>query len=288
MRPNSGSFPFTDENGTVWLAFVDWGSRQCGRVVMCAHGLTRQGRDFDTLARAIVDDFQVIEMDVAGRGRSGWLADKTAYNFDTYLRHAKALMEYRGVAAADWVGTSMGGIMGMLLAAEDDTPIRRLVINDAGPFVSGAALEKLGTYIGANPNFSTLQKACAYLREVHAEFGDLTDVDWSDMTVHSVNREVDGCYKLHYDPAIGDAFKERVRDVDLWSIYDRIKCPVLVLRGAESEFLTAETAREMMERGPCAELVEFLGVGHAPALMNEEQTLVVREWLRRGIEGDCD
>ena len=222
MRSNSGSFPFTDENGTVWLAFVDWGSRHCGRVVMCAHGLSRQGRDFDTLARAIVDDFQVIEMDVAGRGRSGWLADKTAYNFDTYLRHAKALMEYRGVAAADWVGTSMGGIMGMLLAAEDDTPIRRLVINDTGPFISGAALEKFGSNIGANPSFSTLQEACSYLREAHAEFGDLTDVDWSDMTVHSVNREVDGRYKLHYDPAIGDAFKERVRDVDLWSIYDRI------------------------------------------------------------------
>jgi pimeloyl-ACP methyl ester carboxylesterase len=286
MRSNAGSFPFTDENGTVWLAFVDWGSRQHGRVVMCAHGLTRQGRDFDILARAIGDDFQVIEMDVAGRGRSGWLADKTAYNFDTYLRHARALMDYRGVVAADWVGTSMGGIMGMLLAAEDDTPIRRLVINDTGPFISGAALEKLGSYVGANPSFPTLQAACDYLREVHAAFGDLTDVDWSDMTVHSVNREADGRYVLHYDPAIGDAFKERIGDVDLWSVYDRIKCPVLVLRGAESEILTAETAREMTERGPCAELVEFPGVGHAPALMNEEQTSVVREWLRRGIEDD--
>ncbi|MDG2285138.1 MAG: alpha/beta fold hydrolase [Alphaproteobacteria bacterium] len=130
IRPNTGSFPFTDENGTIWLGFVDWGSRRRGRVVICAHGVTRQGRDFDALARSMADDFQVIELDVAGRGRSGWLADKTAYTFEAYLRHARALMDYRGIATLDWVGTSMGGIMGMLLAAEEELPIRRLVIND--------------------------------------------------------------------------------------------------------------------------------------------------------------
>jgi pimeloyl-ACP methyl ester carboxylesterase len=284
MGPSSGSFPFTDENGTVWLAFVDWGIRRRDRVVVCAHGLTRQGRDFDALARAIADDFQVIEIDVAGRGRSGWLADKTAYNFETYLRHARALMEYRGVTAMDWVGTSMGGIMGMLLAAAEDSPIRRLVINDVGPFIPAAALDKIGTYVGGNPRFPSLQAASDYLREVHAGFGDLTDADWSDMTIHSVTREVDGGYALHYDPAIGDAFNEPATDVDLWAIYDQIQCPVLVLRGAESDLLSAETAREMTQRGPRAELVEFQGCAHAPALMNEEQTAVVGEWLRSGIE----
>lgn len=288
MRPNSGSFPFTDENGTVWLAFVDWGSRRRDGVVLCAHGITRQGRDFDALAREICGDFQVIEIDVAGRGRSGWLADKTAYNFDTYLRHVRALMDYRGIATMDWVGTSMGGIMGMLLAAEEASPIRRLVINDVGPFIPGAALEKIGAYIGANPSFPNLQAASDYLREVHAGFGELTDADWSDMTIHSVTREADGHYVLHYDPAIGDAFKEPSGDVDLWSVYDRIQCPVLVLRGADSEVLTAETAREMPKRGPRAELVEFPGCGHAPALMNGEQISVIHEWLRRGIEDEDD
>jgi pimeloyl-ACP methyl ester carboxylesterase len=283
MRPNFGSFPFTDENGTVWLAFVDWGSRKRGRVVICAHGFSRQGRDFDALARSVGAEFQVIEIDVAGRGRSGWLADKTAYKFETYLRHVRGLMDYRGVAAMDWVGTSMGGVMGMLLAAEEESPIKRLVLNDVGPFVPGAALEKTGAHVGANPSFPNLRTACDYLREVHAAFGDLSDADWSDMTTHSFTREVDGSYVPHYDPAIGDAFKQGVGDVDLWAIYDRIKCPVLVLRGAESDLLTAATAREMTERGPCAELVEFAGVGHAPALVNEAQISVVHEWLRRGI-----
>jgi pimeloyl-ACP methyl ester carboxylesterase len=286
MAPNSGSFPFTDENGTVWLAFVDWGSRRRGGVVVCAHGITRQGRDFDALARAMVNDFQTIEIDMAGRGRSGWLADKKAYNFETYLRHVRALMDYRGVATMDWVGTSMGGVMGMLLAAEEDSPIRNLVINDTGPFISGAALEKIGTYIGANPRFANLQAASDYLREIHAGFGELSDADWSEMTIHSCVREADGSYVLHYDPAIADPFKGPIADVDLWAVYDRIQCPVLVLRGADSELLTAETAREMTERGPRAELVEFPGCGHAPALMNEEQISVVHDWLRRDLADD--
>lgn len=286
MRPNFGSFPFTDESGTVWLAFVDWGIRRHGRVVVCAHGLTRQGRDFDTLAKALSVDFQAIAIDVAGRGRSGWLADKTGYTFDTYLRHIRGLMDYRAISAMDWVGTSMGGILGMLLAAQNESPIRRLVINDVGPFISGAALGKIGQYVGANPRFANLQAACDYFREVHAEFGDLTDADWSDMTTHSVTREADGSYLLHYDPAIGDPFKQPAQDVDLWALYDRIQCPVLVLRGAKSEVLSAATAEEMTRRGPCAELVEFQGCGHAPALMNEEQVAVVRDWLRQGIDDE--
>ncbi|MDA1308318.1 MAG: alpha/beta hydrolase [Proteobacteria bacterium] len=286
MRPSSGSFPFTDENGTVWLAFVDWGMPRRDRVVICAHGLTRQGRDFDVLARAMATDCQVIEIDVAGRGRSGWLADKTAYNFDTYLLHAHGLMDYRGIAAVDWVGTSMGGIIGMLLAAEDESPIRRLVINDVGPFIPKTALESIGQYVGAAPRFRNLQAAGEYLREIHAGFGALSDADWSDLTIHSVTREVDGGYVMHYDPAIGDVFKEPLEDVDLWSVYDRIQCPVLVLRGADSEVLTAETAREMTERGPRAELVEFSGCGHAPALMNDAQVAVVHEWLQRDVLGE--
>lgn len=287
MRPIFGSFPYTDENGTVWLAFVDWGTRRRGRVVVCAHGLTRQGRDFDALARALSTDFQAIAIDVAGRGRSGWLADKAGYTFETYLRHVWGLMDYRALTAMDWVGTSMGGILGMLLAAAEDSPIRRLVINDVGPFVSGAALATIGRHVGNNPRFANLQAACDYLREVHAGFGDLTDADWSDMTTHSVTREVDGSYLLHYDPAIGDALEQPPGDVDLWAVYDRIKCPVLVLRGAQSEVLTAATAREMTERGPRADLVEFEGCGHAPALMDDAQISVVQEWLRLGIDEEA-
>lgn len=279
MRPSAGSFPFTDENGTVWLAFTDYGERSRDRVVVCVHGLTRNGRDFDRLATAMAKDFRVIEVDVAGRGRSGWLADKTGYGFPTYLKHMDAFLDYRGLSQVDWIGTSMGGLMGMLIAARPESPIRRLVLNDVGPFVSKAALERIGQHVGEDPRFPRLQDAARYFQEIYADFGIPDELGWSDLTLHSTTRQEDGTYALHYDPAIGDAFKQPLQDVDLWALWDAITCPVLVLRGERSDVLTRETAREMTTRGPKAELVEFSGCGHAPALMSEEQIQVVHEWL---------
>ena len=283
MRPIAGSFPFRDDNGTVWLAFTDWGRRRRERVVVCVHGLTRQGRDFDALARMICDEFQVVVWDVVGRGRSGWLADKTAYNFGTYLRHFDALMDYRGLSVMDWIGTSMGGVMGMMLAARDDSPIRRLVLNDVGPFIPAAALETIGEYVGKGPRFANLQAANEYFQKVHSGFGALSDADWSEITTHSVTREADGTYILHYDPAIGDAFKRPLSDMDFWAIYDKISCPVLLLRGAESALLSRETAEEMTGRGPRAELVEIPGCGHAPSLTSRDEIMIVRDWLMRDL-----
>ncbi|MCR9177147.1 MAG: alpha/beta hydrolase [Alphaproteobacteria bacterium] len=279
MRPDPGSFPYTDENGTVWLAFMDFGARARDRVVVCVHGLTRQGRDFDRLATAMARDFRVIEVDVAGRGRSGWLADKTSYTYPTYLKHAQAFLDYRGLEQVDWVGTSMGGLMGMMLAVGEDSPVRRLVLNDVGPFIPASALEKMGSYVGQDPRFANLQEALAYFQEVYAEFGVPDDAAWSELVLHSISRQENGTYALHYDPAIGDIFKQPLKDVDLWGLWDQITCPVLVLRGAESKLLTRETAEEMTRRGPKAELVEFEGCGHAPALMTEDQISVVHEWL---------
>lgn len=282
MRPSQGSFPFTDESGTVWLAFTDWGTRDRDHTVLCVHGLTRQGRDFDALGQALAPDFHVCAVDVAGRGRSGWLADKAAYKLETYVRHMDALLAYRGWEAVDWVGTSMGGMIGMALAARPDSPVKRLVLNDVGPLVPKVALERIASYVGEDPRFASLGAVDAYLREVHADFGDLTDAQWSEMTMHSNVRQPDGSYSLHYDPAIGEAFKGPLQDVDLWPLYDRIACPVLVLRGERSDLLTRETAAEMTRRGPRAELVELPGCGHAPALMADEQIAVVRDWLLRG------
>lgn len=279
MRPDAGSFPFVDDHGTVWLAFTDWGNRALKRTMICVHGLTRQGRDFDALARVVGRDIRCIEVDIAGRGRSGWLADKSAYNFATYLRHMDALLAYRGLAEVEWLGTSMGGIVGMLMAARPDTPIKRLILNDVGGFVPKAGLERIAAYVGTNPTFRSLSEAAAYLRTVHADFGALTDADWSEMTQHSVIREADGTYRMHYDPAIGEPFKGPIEDVDLWAIYDAIKCPTLVLRGARSDLLPREVAEEMTRRGPRAEVVEFEGCGHAPALMDEAQIAVVHDWL---------
>lgn len=279
MRPSAGSFPYTDENGTVWLAFTDFGERPRERVVVCVHGLTRNGRDFDRLAAAMLKDYRVIEVDVAGRGRSGWLADKSAYGYPTYLKHMEALLDYRGLKQVDWIGTSMGGVLGMLLAARPESPIRRLILNDVGPFIPRAALERIGDRVGKDPRFRNLQEAAAYFREVYADFGIPDEVGWSDLTLHSTVRQENGTYALHYDPAIGDAFQEPMQDVDLWAVWDAIECPVLVLRGERSDVLTRETAREMTRRGPKAELVEFPDCGHAPALMSEEQIRVVHEWL---------
>jgi len=280
MRPSAGSFPFTDHNGTVWLAFQDFGVQPRERVVVCVHALTRNGRDFDRLAIAMAKDYRVVEIDVVGRGRSGWLADKTEYNYTTYLKHMDAFLEYRGLEEVDLIGTSMGGLIGMMLAAREESPIRRLILNDVGPVIPGAALSRLGEHVGQDPRFRNLQEAAAYFKEVYAEFGVPDDLAWSDLTLHSTIRQEDGTYALHYDPAIGDVFTEDMEDVKLWQFWDDVKCPVLVLRGENSQLLTRETAERMTRTGPKAELVEFPDVGHAPSLMTEEQIKVVHDWLR--------
>ncbi|MEQ8586241.1 MAG: alpha/beta hydrolase [Thalassobaculaceae bacterium] len=288
MRPSAGSFPFTDHNGTVWLAFQDFGERSRERVVVCVHGLTRNGRDFDRLAIAMAKDYRVIEVDVVGRGRSGWLADKAEYTYQTYLKHMDAFFAYRGIQECDFVGTSMGGLIGMMLAAQEDSPIRRLILNDVGPVIPGAALSRIGAHVGEDPRFKNLQEAAEYFKEVYADFGIPDDLAWSDLTLHSAIRQENGTYALHYDPAIGDVFTEEMDDVKLWDVWDDVRCPTLVLRGENSDVLTRETAERMTRSGPKATLVEFSDVGHAPSLMTEDQIKIVHDWLRSFDEEDED
>ena len=287
MKPSQGSFASTATGETVWLGFTEWGERRADRVAICAHGLTRQGRDFDQLAQALLADYRVICPDVAGRGRSGWLSHKEDYHYGTYLKHAKDLLTYRGLGAVDWIGTSMGGLIGMLLAAEDDSPIRRLVLNDVGPFIPKQALERIGQYVGEELVFPNLQAVDEHFRKIYASYGDLSDAEWSAMVLHSVERQPNHTYTLHLDPAIGDAFRKNpLQDIDMWSIWDKIECPVLVLRGEKSDVLLRETAQEMTRRGPKAELVEIPDCGHAPSLMVEDQIAIVRDWLHSWVERD--
>jgi len=261
------------------IAYADWGAPGNG-TLLCVHGLTRNGRDFDRLAGALEDSFRVVCPDVAGRGRSDWLADPAGYANPLYVADMVTLLARLGAETVDWVGTSMGGIMGMLAAAMPGTPVRRLVLNDVGPFIPKAALARIGDYVGKDPHFDDVAGVEDYLRTVHASFGDLTDGDWRHMAEHGARRLDEGGYGLAYDPAIGNAFKGApLPDVDLWAFWDAIQCPVLVLRGAESDLLPAETAGEMTRRGPKATLVEFEGCGHAPALMAPDQIAAVREWL---------
>jgi pimeloyl-ACP methyl ester carboxylesterase len=263
------------------LAYVAWGA-PAAPVLLCVHGLTRNGRDFDFLAAALEDSFRVICPDVLGRGASAGAASAKDYNTAQYVADATALIARLGVERVDWLGTSMGGLMGLFAASLPGTPIRHLVLNDIGPFVPKASLERIAAYVGTDPRFDDIGGVEQYLRTVHAPFGDLTEAQWRHLATHGARPLDGGGYGLAYDPKIGDAFRAApIADLDLWALWDRIECPVLVLRGAESDLLTREVAEEMTQRGPKAELIEFAGCGHAPALMAPEQITAVRDWLLR-------
>ena len=266
------------------LSYVVWrpsGGDGAGRVVICVHGLTRNARDFDVLAGALADaGFMVVCPDVVGRGESDWLAQPEGYGLPQYCADVTDLIARLDVERVDWVGTSMGGLIGMTLASQANTPLGRLVLNDIGPFIPKAALMRIASYAGADPRFADLAEAEAYLREVHAPFA-LSDAHWRHLAEHSVRPDETGRgLRLHYDPAVLKTFgAEPFEDVDLWAVWDRVAQDVLVLRGAESDLLLAETAAEMTARGPRAEVVEIPGCGHAPGLMDPHQTALVRDWL---------
>jgi pimeloyl-ACP methyl ester carboxylesterase len=262
------------------VTYYEWGDGANPRVVVCVHGLTRNGRDFDTLARALAPQLRVVCPDVAGRGLSQWLSHKQDYAYPVYLSDMAALIARTGVKRVDWVGTSMGGLIGMMLAAQPENPIRRLVVNDIGPFVPRAALERLALYVGKAPRFATLDELERYLRMVMAPYGALTDQQWRHLAEHSSRRDGDGVV-MSYDPAIAHAFASPLQDVTLWPMWDAIRCPTLVLRGKESDLLLPATAEEMARRGPKARVVEFAGIGHAPALMADDQIAVVRDFLEK-------
>jgi len=242
------------------------------RPVVCVHGLTRNGRDFDALGARLALKGPVAAPDMPGRGRSAWFADPSDYSYPIYLATVAALIARLGVEELDYVGTSMGGIIGMMLAAQPGSPIRRLVLNDVGPFIPVAALERIGSYVGRDPEFIDVEHVEQHLRAIHGAFGNLSDAQWRHMAETSHRLRADGTLGLGYDPAIAKAFTTApLTDVDLWPFYDRISCPTLVIRGAQSDLLLAETAEEMTRRGPKAELYEVAEAGHAPALLDEAQ-----------------
>ncbi|MGH8692092.1 MAG: alpha/beta fold hydrolase [Burkholderiales bacterium] len=287
------------------VAYTDWGDVANPHVVLCVHGLARNSRDFDFLAAALADDCRVVCMDVAGRGESEWLANKSEYTFSTYQNDAAAMLA-RATAPApakwfrrnsakprlDWVGTSMGGLIGMFLAAKRGSPIRRLVLNDVGALIPWGALFRMKGYITRGRCFKSVDEVEAYVRDVCAPFGPLTDAQWRHLARHTVRQNADGGYALRYDPAIGENLHghidpefpmgpDMLRGIDLWNVWSKLECPVLVLRGADSEVLLKRTLEEMKERKPDVEVVEFAGVGHAPALMSADQIRVVKEFLLR-------
>ena len=261
--------------------FWDWpGPDGDAPVLVAVHGLTRNGRDFDVLARGLSDRFRVVCPDIVGRGKSAWLPSGALYAYPQYLGDMVALLARIEAEPIDWLGTSMGGLIGMLLASQPGAPIRRLILNDVGPFVPKAALERIASYVGRDPFFTSIAEVETYLRRVHAPFGRLTDAEWAHLARYSVRERLEGGFGIAYDPAISEAFRTiPIADVDLWPAWGAIACPVLVIRGGQSDLLTAEIAGEMVRRKPGTTLVTFPECGHAPALMDPAQVAVIRDWL---------
>ncbi len=263
------------------MAYTEWGDARNPQVLVCVHGLTRSGRDFERLARELASHYRVVCPDLAGRGDSDWLPDASLYAPPQYMSDLVTLVARLDVAQVHWVGTSLGGIVGILLAAQKYTPIGRLVLNDIGPAIGHAALERIGQYVGRAPAFARIEDAEAYLRTVAAPFGAHSDAEWRFLTENVVRAAPEGGYRMHYDPALGDAFRAGTPEGDLefWELYDAIRCPTLVLRGEHSDVLARETFARMAERGPKAKCDEIAGVGHAPTLLHADQIALVREFL---------
>lgn len=278
------------QGGLHRMAYWEWACRgehapgERAPVLVCVHGLSRQGRDFDALARELSAHYRVICPDVVGRGRSDWLRQPAAYQVPAYVADMVTLLARLDVEQVDWVGTSMGGLIGMGLAALPGSPLRRLVLNDVGPAIRFEALQRIGGYLGAPIDFASVAEGTAYLQGISTSFGPHTAEQWAALSAPML-RERDGRMVLHYDPRIAQAFAGLTPEMAaagsaaLWQVYDAIACPTLLLRGAESDLLSAETARQMCERGPRARLLEVPGVGHAPTLVQAQQIAWVRDFL---------
>jgi len=267
--------------GSRRLAYVEWGERDA-KTLVCVHGLTRCARDFDFLAPEMARrGYRVICPDVAGRGDSDWLADPMDYAVPTYTKDLLMLLVRLELESVHWVGTSLGGLVGMAIAAIPESPIQRLVLNDVGPVLTVAALQRIATYLGKWPPFPTIEAAEQFVRSISASFGPHSDAEWRFLTEHVVRRNADGSLRMHYDPAIAVPFNAEMpgSDVDLWGFYDAIRCPTLVLRGEQSDLLSRDTTTQMAVRGPLSRVVELPGVGHAPTLIHADQITIVRDFL---------
>lgn len=279
--PREHSFNSLSPHGFHRVAYREWGEPDNARIVVCVHGLTRNARDFDVLAATLAPTFRVLCPDMPGRGESEWLRDPNDYVTPTYLAALAALLAHAHAERVAWVGTSMGGLLGMVLAAQPGTPIVRMVVNDIGPVIEHAAVARIASYVGLDPLFATYEALEGHVRAVSATFGPLSDAQWESLSRSVARQTPDGRWRLKYDPGIAVPFRATVSTpTNLWPIWDAIRCPTLVLRGAESDLLSSTTAKAMQERGPRPELIEFAGIGHAPMLLDADQIEPVVRFLQ--------
>jgi pimeloyl-ACP methyl ester carboxylesterase len=264
--------------GSHRVHVTEWGDATNPNVLVCLHGLTRCGRDFDVIAEALADRYRVVCPDVVGRGESDWLVNKADYNYPQYVSDMVRVIAKTGQKSVHWLGTSMGGIIGMLLAAQSPTPITRMVINDMGSFIPKSSLARIGMYVGVSPLFRTVDEVVQAVRVV-SPFGPLTEHQWYTLTLPLIKKTNTGMWQFRYDPAIGDSFRQQpVEDVDLSEFWDAIRCPVLLTRGVESDLLLASTYDQMCAK-PNVTGVTFAATGHAPMFQDAASIAVVREFL---------
>lgn len=267
------------------INYLEWGDKEKfnqQETLLCVHGLTRNAHDFDYLAKTMCKHYRIVCPDVVGRGDSDHLETPDAYNYLQYNSDMNALLARLGVTEVNWIGTSMGGIIGMVLASVAQSPIKRLVVNDIGPEVSRDALMSIAQYIGRTDEFDTQADVEAYLRSIYCEFAPMSDDDWAAMARYSSRRTKTGKWCLKADSRVGESFRDSISffNVDMWDTWDRITCPVLVLRGKDSSFLSEDTANKMLSCGPDTTLVEFDNTGHTPTLRDDEQVNVIVDWLK--------
>lgn len=279
------------------MAYWSWGDASAAHVVLCVHGLTRQGRDFDRLAKGLLararQPLRVVCPDVAGRGRSEWLPQASLYQVPQYasdmLALLGALQAQAPISALDWVGTSMGGLIGMVLAGQPQlpmpAPMRRLVLNDVGPAIAWPSVQRMQAYVGRYGRYPDLASAAAFMRELSVGFGPVPDDIWLELSRPMLRPDPAGGLTLHYDPAIGEPIRATTPEAAasgetlLWTLYEQIRAQVLLIRGAESDLLLPETAQAMTQRGPRARLLEWPGIGHAPTLTAPEQIEAVAAFV---------
>lgn len=299
LQPTLNYVPCADAAGGHRMAYWQWGDAQAGHVIVCVHGLSRQGRDFDVLAKALLsrseEPLRIVCPDVVGRGQSDWLADPMGYQVPGYaadmlqllaLLHAQA-----PVTTLDWLGTSMGGLIGMVVCGTPElalpVAVRRLVLNDVGPVIEWQALERISAYLGDTGRFESVEQAAGAMWAISTSFGPHTPEQWLALSRPMLKSLPQGGYTLHYDPAIAVPIRTMTEEsatqgqATLWQLYDNIRAETLVTRGAKSDLLSPETAQAMTRRGPHARLVEFEGVGHAPTFVTHNQVEAVASFLLR-------
>lgn len=288
-EPRISTVQCISPSGLHRMAYKEWGDANNPNVLVCVHGVTRVSDDFDTMARALCQSHRVICPDVVGRGRSEKLRNPWHYQIAQYISDMVTLLAritaHPATTAVDWFGTSMGGLIGIGLAALPDNPIRKLILNDVGPALNRDALLRIGDYIGQPVRFQTFDEAARYIREISVSFGPHCDDEWRKLASDVLRLDQDGWWVRHYDLALATAFKSvtpeslEAAEAQLWAAYDAIRCSTLLVRGAESDLLSPQAAQAMTQRGPKAQLIELPGVGHAPTFMHADQIKIAQDFL---------